>query len=49
MKKIFEQEKEDYYKPVGIGSFYSNIFIEYESNDERNKTWDMKNSISNGN
>ena len=36
MKKLFEQE--DYYKPVRVGNFYSNNYIKYKSNDDRNKT-----------
>ena len=27
-----------YYKPVSISDLWSNIFIEYESNDDINKT-----------
>ena len=30
--------EEDYYKPVRAGTFYSNNYIEYESNGDRNKT-----------
>ena len=36
MKKLFEQE--DYYKPVRVDNFYSNNYIKYKSNDDRNKT-----------
>ena len=32
----FEQEEKDYYKPVFKGSFWSNNYIEYESNSDRN-------------
>ena len=36
---LFEHEKEEhYYKPVRVGSFLSNNFIEYKSNDDKNKT-----------
>ena len=31
IKNLLEQE-EDYYKPVGVGNLFSNIYIEYESN-----------------
>ena len=37
IKKCFELE-EDCYKPVRVGNFYSNNYIEYESNGDRNKT-----------
>ena len=32
IRKFFEHEKQDYYKPVGEGNFWSNNYIEYESN-----------------
>ena len=32
------QEEKDYYKPVRVGNFWSNNYIEYESNRDRNKT-----------
>ena len=38
IKTLFEQQEEDYYKSVRVGNFYSNNFIEYESNSDRNKT-----------
>ena len=41
IKNLFEQQ-EDYYKPLGIGNFYGNIFIEYESQVDRNKTLSIK-------
>ena len=31
-------EEENYYKPVKVNNFWSNIYIEYESNGDRNKT-----------
>ena len=34
----FEQEQQDYYKPLIVGGFHSNNYIEYESNGDRNKT-----------
>ena len=39
IKNRFEHEKgeENYYKPVGVSGFWSNNYIEYESNDDRNK------------
>ena len=37
IKNLFEQE-EDYYKPIRVGDFYSNNYIKYESNGNRNQT-----------
>ena len=34
----FEQLEEDYYKPVRVDNFYSNKYIEHESDGDRNKT-----------
>ena len=35
----FEQkEEEDYYKEVRVGYFYSNNYIEYARNGDKNKT-----------
>ena len=36
------EEKEDYCKPVRVGSFYNNNYIEYERNRDRNKTLSLK-------
>ena len=33
-----ENEEEDYYKPVIVGNFLRNNYIEHESNGDRNKT-----------
>ena len=33
-----KQEKDDYYKPVRAGNFWSRNYIEYESNGNKNKT-----------
>ena len=30
IKKLFEQQEEDYHKPVRVGNFYRNNYIEYE-------------------
>ena len=40
IKNIFEHEKEEeeYYKPVRVSNFWSNNYIEYEINGNRNKT-----------
>ena len=39
---LFEQEAEDYYKRVRVASFYSDNYIEYESDDHKNKTLSIK-------
>ena len=36
IRNLFENEEEDYYKPVQVGNFWSNNYIEYGSNDDRN-------------
>ena len=40
IKNLFklEKEEENYYKPVRIGNFWSDNYIHYESNGDRNKT-----------
>ena len=40
IKNFFEHEKEEenYYKPVRVSNFWSNNYIDYESNGDRNKT-----------
>ena len=40
IKNLFEHEKEEenYYKPVRVSNFWSNNYIDYESNGDRNKT-----------
>ena len=40
-------KKEDYYEPVRIESFYSNNYIKYESNGDRNKTLSIEEYINN--
>ena len=39
-KNLFEHKKEEqnYYKPVKVSNFWRSSCIEYESNDNRNKT-----------
>ena len=44
IRKLFEQEEKDYYKPnylnliiIKVSNFWSNNFIEYESNWDKNK------------
>ena len=39
VKNLFEdEEEENFYKPVTVRNFWSNNYIEYESNSDRNKT-----------
>ena len=38
IRKLFEQKKEGYYKPVRVGNFWSKIYIEYGTSGDRNKT-----------
>ena len=42
IKKLFEHEKEYYYKPVRVSNFDCNNYIEYESNGDKNKTLSIK-------
>ena len=37
IKNLFEHEEENPYKPVRVHDLWSNNYIEYESNDDRNK------------
>ena len=37
MKNLFEEE-EDYHKPVRVGNFYSNNYMEYGSNGGKSKS-----------
>ena len=37
IKNLFEHEEENYYKPVRKTNFWSNKYIEYESNGDRSK------------
>ena len=38
IKHIFEYEEGNYYKPVRVGNFWSNNYVDYKSNSDRNKT-----------
>ena len=37
-----EKEEENYYKPVNVSNFWSNNYIEYESNGDGSKTLSVK-------
>ena len=41
---MFEHEEEDYYKPVRVGNFWSNNYIEYKSTGDR-KALSVKKNI----
>ena len=36
-RNLLKLENEDYYKPIRVSNFYSNNYIEHESNGNRNK------------
>ena len=36
IRKPFEQQEEDYYKPKRESNFWNNNYIEYESNGDKN-------------
>ena len=33
----FEQEQKNYHKPKNVSNFWNNNYIEYESNDDKNR------------
>ena len=35
IKNLFEYEEEDYYKPVRVGHFWCNNYVEYKSKSGR--------------
>ena len=41
IKDVFE----DYYKPVKVNNFWSNNYIEFKSNDNRDKTLSIENIL----
>ena len=41
IQNLFKQE-EDYYKPVRVGNVYINIYSEYGSNGDKNKTLSIR-------
>ena len=42
LENIFEQKEDDYYRPIRAGNFYSNNYIEYESNGDSRKRISVK-------
>ena len=45
IKNLFEHEEENYYKPVRVSNIWSNNYIEYESNGDKNKHYQLKNIL----
>ena len=43
---IFEQE-EDYYEPVTVGNFWKKIYMEYQTNGDRNKNLSVEEYLKN--
>ena len=39
---LFEQQEEDFYKPVRVVTFWNNNYMEYESSGDRNKNLSVK-------
>ena len=46
IKNLLEHEEENYYEPVRLSDFWSNNYIEYESNGDRNKTLSVEEYIN---
>ena len=38
-------KKKNYYKPVRVGNFWSDSYVEYESKIDRNKQYQLKNNL----
>ena len=41
IRKIFDQEEKDYYKPI-VGNLWNNNYTKYESSGDRNKNLSVK-------
>ena len=46
-ENLYEYEEKNYYKPVTVSNVSSNIYIECESNSDRNKTLSVENILIN--
>ena len=42
IKDVFEEEENDYYKPVRVANLYRKSYNEYENNGDENKTLSIK-------
>ena len=38
IRTFLEQEEKDYYKPMRVGNFWNNNYIDYESSGDENKS-----------
>ena len=47
IKNLFEHEEENYYKLVRVNNFWSNNYIKYESNSNRDKTLSVEEHLLN--
>ena len=43
--KAFEEE-DNYYKPIKVGNFWKNDYIEFEINSDKSKSLSVKNTLS---
>ena len=48
IRNIFQLENkvENYYKPIGVGNFYSNNYIEYKDSGDRSKTQSIEHYLN---
>ena len=46
IENLFEHEEEDYYKQVRVSNFWSNSYIEYENNGDKNKTLSVEECLN---
>ena len=42
IRTLFKQKEKDYYKPIRVGNFWNNNYIEYECSGDRNKNLSVK-------
>ena len=47
IRKPFEQQEEDYYKPKRESNFWNNNYIEYESNGDKNSNLSLGEYLNN--
>ena len=49
IKKLseYKKEKENYYKPVKVNTFWNNNYIDYKSNGDKNKTLSAEEYLKN--
>ena len=45
IRNLFELENEKYFNPIRVGNFHGNNYMEYESNDGRQKNYQLKNIL----